>query len=84
MNKYNSEQNEQYPFGYELHIQVAGLFHYIRGHDYKGHRPHFVHYKNSMCPTVPKNHNPYNQFRNLPRDVNLAKENKKWVWENLN
>ncbi|EAT4593469.1 hypothetical protein M8D54_004962 [Salmonella enterica] len=153
MNKYNLEQNEQYPFGYELspeeemdlymnssysggriisleasyrkteHDEVfmsvyaydpadvtralveadewvvlhrtptgykdgccpvcKGLV-YIRGHDSTGHRPHFVHYKNSMCPTVPENHNPYNQFRNLPRDINLAKENKKWVWENLN
>lgn len=40
---------------------------------------HFCHYPNSTCPSVVKNHKPYNALLSLPRDPALAISAKQWL-----
>lgn len=46
-------------------------------------KTHFTHRPNSSCPTVIRNHKPYDALKDVERDPMLAKEAKQWVLDNL-
>ncbi len=46
-------------------------------------RTHFAHKKGASCPTIAKNHKPYEIFKSVPRDPLIGSAARKYVLENL-
>ncbi|MEZ8995890.1 hypothetical protein AB4562_03900 [Vibrio sp. 10N.222.54.A1] len=46
-------------------------------------KTHFTHKPNSSCPTIVKNHRPYDVLRDVERDPTLASFAKQWAIDNL-